>query len=114
MYHMPRSEHYAHASHHRARCRPGLTQRQPAADKALFEAMPATLRPNIAVTVSGKRPNIPRGPRITWLNHAISLYLEYIGARLLRLAERRALLQVRPCCPSLATYALAHAIRKAS
>ena len=61
-------------------------------DNSLFEAMPKSLRPNIAV--SAKRAKIPRGPRITWLNRAISLYLEYIGTAHLQLHVRAALLQV--------------------
>jgi hypothetical protein len=64
-----------------------------AVDASLFEAMPKTLRPNIAVTA--KRSKIPRGPRIVWLNRAISLYFEFVGRGILKLISHASLVQVR-------------------
>lgn len=58
---------------------------------ALFEAMPKVLRPNIEVN---RKAKIPRGPRITWLNRGIAIYLKYIGCQILKIQAGSQLLQV--------------------
>eukprot|EP00892_Ulva_mutabilis_P009113 jgi/Ulvmu1/6574/UM003_0211.1 len=60
-------------------------------DMALFEAMPKVLRPNIDVN---RRAKISRGPRITWLNRSIAIYLKFIGCDVLKLKPGAALVQV--------------------
>lgn len=59
---------------------------------ALFEAMPKVLRPNIDVN---RRAKVPRGPRITWLNRSIAIYLKFIGCDVLKLEQGAPLVQVR-------------------
>jgi hypothetical protein len=74
-------------------------------DMDLFNAMSKVLRPNIEVAVKAK---IPRGPRITWLNRAISLYLHFIGVEILKLEPKSRLLQVSNLCEQRSAHPLEH------
>lgn len=65
-------------------------------DISLFDVMPKILRPNIEVN---RKAKIPRGPRITWLNRSIALYLKFIGCNLLKIKAGAPLKQVFSSMP---------------